>query len=118
LADMIKAHTTKQQIQKEMQEKRKNEVIVAVHGLSNAIVDQLNTRISHAYNNQKRIDVECKRLENNSQALARQAEQWINLINSFNDTLKEIGDVESWSKVIENDVTLIVETLEEAHKGK
>lgn len=44
--------------------------------------------MSHAYNNQKRIDVEGKKLENNSTNLAKQAEQWSSLVESFTDAVK------------------------------
>lgn len=45
-------------------------------------------RVSHAYSNQKRLDVECKKLEENSAKLARHAEQWIELIDQMNQVLK------------------------------
>uniref|UniRef100_A0A915EK16 Biogenesis of lysosome-related organelles complex 1 subunit 1 n=1 Tax=Ditylenchus dipsaci TaxID=166011 RepID=A0A915EK16_9BILA len=117
LTGMLKEHATKQQIRKEMQEKKKNEAVVAAHQLSNAVVEHLNSRVHVAYNNQKRLDVETKRLENNGANLIKQTEHWITLIDSFNTALKQIGDVDSWSKVIEDDITIISNTLESVHKG-
>ena len=38
------------------------------------------------------------------------------LVNSFNTTLKDLGDVESWSKAIEADMTTVHSTLEYAYK--
>jgi len=118
LAKMVKEHATKQQLRKEMQEKRKNEAIVAAQTLSNTLVEHLNLRVSHAYQNQKRLDIECKKLENNGANLARQAEQWVQLVGSFNQTLKEIGDVESWSRAIERDVTDVLKALSNADEGR
>ncbi|KAI1729074.1 GCN5-like protein 1 (GCN5L1) domain-containing protein [Ditylenchus destructor] len=117
LGGMLKEHQTKQQIRKELQEKKKNEAVVAAHALSNAVVEHLNSRVHVAYNNQKRLDIETKRLENNGVNLIKQTEQWISFIETFNNTLKQIGDVESWSKAIEDDITVISNTLEEVHKG-
>jgi hypothetical protein len=59
-----------------------------VHELSNAVVDHLNLRISYAYNNQKRLDIECKKLEKNGANLAKQAEQWTTVVDSFNSAFK------------------------------
>lgn len=115
---MIKEHGLKQNVSKEMQEKRKNEAIVAAHSLTDSVVDHLNLRVSHAYNSQKRLDVECKKLENNSANLVKHTEQWVELVQQMNQSLKEIGDVESWSKVIERDITLISNVLEHVHKDR
>ena len=38
------------------------------------------------------------------------------MVNSFNTTLKDLGDVESWSKAIEADMTTVHSTLEYAYK--
>ena len=44
--------------------------------------------MSHAYNNQKRIDVEGKRLDHNAAKLVKEAEQWANMVESFTSAIK------------------------------
>uniref|UniRef100_A0A7E4VMU1 Biogenesis of lysosome-related organelles complex 1 subunit 1 n=1 Tax=Panagrellus redivivus TaxID=6233 RepID=A0A7E4VMU1_PANRE len=113
LPELVKEAATKQQYRKELQERRKNEAIVAAHAFSNSIVDHLNSKVSHAYHNQKRIDVESKKLGANAGALLKQAEEWAEIIESFTDAIKELGDVKTWGSVIENDMKIVAATMSE-----
>lgn len=49
---------------------------------------------------------------------AKQTQQWTQLIGNFNGALKQIGDLENWSKIMESDMKFISETLEHTYNGK
>lgn len=63
------------------------------------------------------MDAEAKKLQSNAGQLAKQTSQWLQLIFSFNQAMKEIGDVENWAKTMERDMQTIAETLEKAYKA-
>ena len=66
--------------------------------------------------NQKRLDSEAKQLHLNATNFSKQTSAWLQLIDSFNNSLKEVGDVESWARTIETDMRTISSTLEYAYK--
>ena len=78
-------------------------------------VHQLSLSVK-AYLNQKRLDSEAKQLHLNATNFSKQTAAWLQLIDSFNNSLKEVGDVESWAKTIETDMQAISSTLEYAYK--
>jgi hypothetical protein len=41
---------------------------------------------------------------------------WLTVIESFNGSLKELGDIESWSRSIEEDMRAVSSTLEYTYK--
>lgn len=74
--------------------------------------------VAQAYLNQKKLDVEAKQLHQSAIVFSKQTSQWLSLIDNFNSALKELGDVENWTRTIENDMRNITTTLEYAYKGK
>ncbi|XP_035899896.1 biogenesis of lysosome-related organelles complex 1 subunit 1 [Anopheles stephensi] len=116
LSAMIKDHQAKQAAKKEDQERRRKEAIMSANELTQNLVDHLNVGVAQAYLNQKRLDAEAKQLHVGATNFAKQTTQWLALIENFNGSLKEIGDVENWAKTIENDMNVITTALEIAYK--
>jgi len=116
LSSLVKEHQARQVVRKEQQEAKKKEALTAANSLTTALVDHLNVGVAQAYLNQKRLDSEAKQLHLNATNFSKQTAAWLQLIDSFNDSLKEVGDVESWAKTIETDMQAISSTLEYAYK--
>jgi len=118
LSTMLRDHQAKHQANKEIQERKKREAGAAAALLAHALVDHLNTGVAQAYVNQKKLDTETKILQSNVTQFARQTTQWLRLIEDFNQSLKEIGDLENWSRSIETDMKTISNALEHAYKSQ
>jgi hypothetical protein len=72
--------------------------------------------VATAYINQKRLDSEAKNLNVNANNFHKQTQQWQTLIENFSGALKELGDLENWSRTIEKDMNSITAALEVAYK--
>ncbi|XP_034648679.1 biogenesis of lysosome-related organelles complex 1 subunit 1, partial [Trachemys scripta elegans] len=75
-------------------------------------------RVAQAYVNQRKLDHEVKTLQIQAAQFAKQTGQWINMVENFNQALKEIGDVENWARSIELDMRTIATALEYVYKGQ
>ncbi|KAL1463278.1 hypothetical protein WDU94_015044 [Cyamophila willieti] len=117
LSSILKEHQAKQVNRKEEKEIRRKEALGAANELTHALVDHLNVGVAQAYLNQKKLDAEAKQLHTNAITFSKQTQQWLSLVDNFNSALKEIGDVENWAKVIEEDMRVISAALETAYEG-
>lgn len=88
----------------------------AVENLTSKNVQQLNDGIARAYLNQHKLDSEARKLQANVAKLTKQAQQWMIVCNNLNGAVKDLGDIATWTKTIENDVRFVTDAIEEAHK--
>ncbi|XP_072349782.1 biogenesis of lysosome-related organelles complex 1 subunit 1-like isoform X2 [Scyliorhinus torazame] len=118
LSRLLKDHQAKQNERKELQEKRRKDAVAAATCLTEALVDHLNVGVAQAYVNQRKLDNEVKTLQIQAAQFAKQTQQWLGMVDSFNQALKEIGDVENWARSIEMDMRTIATALEYVYKGQ
>jgi len=118
LSSLVKDYQARQAVRKEKQEVKRKEALSAATNLTTALVDHLNVGVAQAYLNQKRLDSEAKQLHLNATNFSKQTTAWLQLIDSFNNSLKEVGDVENWARTrtIEGDMRAISSTLEYSYK--
>jgi len=116
LSSLVKDYQARQAVRKEKQEVKRKEALSAATNLTTALVDHLNVGVAQAYLNQKRLDSEAKQLHLNATNFSKQTTAWLQLIDSFNNSLKEVGDVENWARTIEGDMRTISSTLEYSYK--
>ena len=112
LSSLVKEHQGRQASRKEQQEVKRKEALTAASNLTTALVDHLNVGVAQAYLNQKRLDSETKQLHLNATNFAKQTAAWLLLIDRFNSSLKELGDVGSWARTNESDMRTVSSTLE------
>lgn len=115
LSRLVKEHQERQSRFKAEQEKRKKEALDSVKSFTTSMVDCLNREVELTYENQRLLDVETKKLQNQANRYMKQTQQWTNLVEGFHKALKDLGDLEQWSRTIEADMKTVVSTLEYVH---
>ncbi|XP_023326852.1 biogenesis of lysosome-related organelles complex 1 subunit 1 [Eurytemora carolleeae] len=116
LSSLVKEHQVRQGAKKEVQEARKQEALTAANKLTEALVDHLNVGVAQAYLNQKRLDSEAKLLHQSATNFAKQTQSWLTVVESFNTSLKELGDISGWAGAIHQDLRTVASTLEYSAK--
>eukprot|EP00118_Oscarella_pearsei_P000563 m.5257 g.5257 ORF g.5257 m.5257 type:complete len:127 (+) comp12627_c0_seq1:59-439(+) len=117
LSRAVKEHQAKQAEHKSIQERRRKEALSAADTVARNLVDALNEGVETAYHNQKKLDAEAKVLQVHATKFVRQTHQWLAMVQGFNQSLKELGDVENWARTIESDMQEISRNLEYAYTG-
>ncbi|TPX40431.1 hypothetical protein SeLEV6574_g06617 [Synchytrium endobioticum] len=102
LANVIKAD----------REHAKEEARTAVSAAIDVLHDAVNVQVSEAFQLQRNLESESRRLETLALDFVKQSRLWLDLVNQFNDALKELGDIENWSKIIAKDARSIVGTVQ------
>ncbi|KAI2810175.1 biogenesis of lysosome- organelles complex 1 subunit 1 [Blomia tropicalis] len=117
LSSMLKEHQLKQIKKREEIEQKRNAAIGSSVNFATAAVTHLNDGVAQTYLNQRKLDSEAKQLVANIDQFSRSINQWVTLMNNFNDSLKQLGDVENWAKCIENDMNEVSSILEYVYKS-
>ncbi|CAG2164747.1 unnamed protein product, partial [Oppiella nova] len=118
LSSMVSRHQTKQKEKKEEIESKRLEAIDCSVDLTANLVNHLNDGVAKTYVNQRRLDSESKQLVQNVTQFSRSVHQWLQLMNAFNKTVKELGDVHNWSQTIEHDMRTVSSALEYTYKTR
>ena len=79
--------------------------------LSTAVTNDLSNSIGLVYRNQRRIENEAKKLQANTLKFSKQLEQWQNQYNLYNNALKQLGDINNFVTIIDQDLSSIAVSL-------
>lgn len=113
LSALIRDHNLQQTNRRNELEKKRFKAIDSTNKFSQLVLDRLNKDVTEAFINQKKIDAKIRLLNQNTAQFLKQNQLWIQTLENFNSSLKELGDVENWSKKIVTDMEIINSTLDQ-----
>jgi hypothetical protein len=69
-------------------ESRRKRAVASVERVTNGMTDSVNMGVSKVFANQKKIEAQAVQLQHQSDRFNRQTNQWVQLLDAFNDSLK------------------------------
>jgi len=91
--------------------------LAAVSGLTESLVDTVNSGVVEVFETQKMIEEEARELQGKSAKFARVTTEWVRILNGFDKELREIGDFENWIKSIEHDLNNLTGVMQYVAEG-
>jgi hypothetical protein len=112
IAEMQRAHKHRVGLLKDAAEANFKTASASTAAACQSLVDVSNTEVIEIFNAETRIEAQIKDVTAQTEQLHKRMTQWAQLFVKFNRSLKEIGDVQHWTQMIEVDMEETVRILE------
>jgi len=80
--------------------------------MNQGFLNSSNRAVLQIHANQSKIHAEVKALRHETSEFVQQTSQWLKMFAGFNKNMEQLGDVETWSKNVENDLNTITSALQ------
>ncbi|KAL0090660.1 GCN5L1 domain contining transcription factor [Phycomyces blakesleeanus] len=117
LGQLLKNHQQKQADTKRQNDQLRKDCAKSMNELTDRLTDQVNQGVSDIFGRQKELEQESRKLGVQTSRYVKQTKQWVALVDDFNSSLKELGDVKHWAELMEHDMRTVMATLEFVHQG-
>jgi hypothetical protein len=74
-------------------DQKRKDAIASVNNVTTGLLDTVNTGVSHVFSNQRGLEHETRVLQQQTQRFSKQTNQWLNLIENFNTSLKVLQGI-------------------------
>ncbi len=115
MQNLVREHAVARQALKDENDELHRQVVASVGDVSSGLLDSVNKDVAQAFLNEKQIESEIAKLQAETAEFVKRSQQWVSLVSGFNTSIKEIGDVENWSRTIESDMNDVATRLEQLH---
>ncbi|KAI9352432.1 biogenesis of lysosome-related organelles complex 1 subunit 1-like protein [Pilaira anomala] len=117
LATLLKNHNQQQAEIKRQNEQLKKSAVRSTNELTDSLTEYVNEGVTEIFSRQKELEQLSRKLANQTTRYANQTQQWLTLVDGFNMSLKELGDIRNWAEIMEHDMRTVMTTLEFVHQG-
>eukprot|EP01063_Lacrimia_lanifica_P022925 TRINITY_DN30431_c0_g1_i1.p3 TRINITY_DN30431_c0_g1~~TRINITY_DN30431_c0_g1_i1.p3 ORF type:complete len:130 (+),score=61.33 TRINITY_DN30431_c0_g1_i1:67-456(+) len=118
VAELVKAHSKRREARKVENERAMKRLHAAVPHASESLVASVNRDVLELFTNQHILETETKELQAQTDKFQKQSQQWLAMFETFNKSLKELGDLSNWANMIESDAREAVRALDTICKAQ
>ncbi len=118
VANAIKAQRERSKQLKLDNDRKYAKLVQQSSAAGQAVVDDVNGHLGAVVQSQTQIEAATKTLCAESEHFHRQLQEYAVLLGKFNHALKELGDVENWGRVLEEDVAEVLQVMEAVAAAK
>eukprot|EP01062_Namystynia_karyoxenos_P074590 TRINITY_DN71541_c0_g1_i1.p2 TRINITY_DN71541_c0_g1~~TRINITY_DN71541_c0_g1_i1.p2 ORF type:complete len:165 (+),score=77.22 TRINITY_DN71541_c0_g1_i1:75-497(+) len=118
IANLVRLNKERKEQLRVANERKLRECTAAFGELSAALVEGVNRDASEVFSNQQLLEQQTKELQVQADKFLKQSQRWVELFDGFNSSLKELGDVANWARVIEGDARETVRALSSLHDAR
>lgn len=112
IGDMTRAHKHKISQLKDVSEAQFRALSNSASVACQSLVESSNAEVIEIFNAESKIEQQIKDVTQQTEQLHKKMQQWAQLFVKFNRSLKEVGDVQHWSHMVEVDMVETVKILE------
>lgn len=112
IADMARAHKHRISQLKDAAEVNYKQASSSAAVACQSLVDLSNAEVIDVFNAETKIEAQIKEVTSQAEQMHKRMAQWAQLFVKFNHALKEIGDVQHWSAMVETDMQETVKILD------
>ena len=116
--DMLKQHRSKMAALKEDSEHTYRMAMGDASTASAHLIRDVNMDLKDIHTNEQQIETQIKELAAQTEQFRRKMNSWGQMFIKFNQAVKELGDVENWSKCINEDVNECLTILDDVSAKK
>ncbi|KAJ1880788.1 hypothetical protein LPJ66_011433 [Kickxella alabastrina] len=117
LSDIMRDHASGLLDHKRASEQLRKDAIKDIGDLCDTATSSLSAQLTRVLSNQREIESLSRDCAHLVQQHVRSTAKWTKLVDQFNASLKELGDVRNWAEVIERDMLDVAATLEIVHSS-
>eukprot|EP00727_Mastigamoeba_balamuthi_P003741 m51a1_g13364 putative biogenesis of lysosome-related organelles complex 1 subunit 1 (122) ;mRNA; f:1547-2049 len=115
LAKIYHQAKAQQAPQRDEVERLRKLAVASTAAVTDSMIDSVNAGVAAVFANQRALDTEARTLQQQTARFSRQTHMWVTVAEQYNRAMKELGDIENWARVMEQDLLAITTALEAIH---